>query len=163
MNGDLVPLKPSRPEPCGSYGLLPYDVFPPTTPNPTYAPNVLRLRANASAQLHRANARLRLLKALDPWCVMCGETDTTVLVVDHRAPLLDGGGRDVRATWVRVRKGRESPFNLQVLCANDHARKTRGEVVLYNDTTEVGVGALAHRPTYPQQGEEVDTWDSTRP
>lgn len=79
---------------------------------------------------YRGRSKSRLLELLGPWCSLCGETDPAVLQVDHKAPLLRnreerfvsyGGASGLLG---RLREGRESPFNLQVLCANDHMRKT---------------------------------------
>ena len=66
---------------------------------------------------------------LGPWCNVCGETDLAVLEVDHIAPVHAGRGlaRGTVRLYADLLSGRETPFNLQVLCANDHLRKTRQE------------------------------------
>jgi len=87
----------------------------------------------------RANerARARLLELLGPFCGFCGETDDAVLQVDHRIPVGTRRHGGCAALWRRLRTGRDSPHNLQVLCANDHARKTRTEVELCRATRVV--------------------------
>jgi 5-methylcytosine-specific restriction endonuclease McrA len=92
---------------------------------------------NAHPELVRAASRRGYAKhkrvtfeMLGAWCNLCGETDETVLELDHKAPvkhvsrgLASGGDR----TYYHLRTGKESPFNLQVLCANCHRRKTAAE------------------------------------
>lgn len=75
-------------------------------------------------------ARLRFLDLLGPWCRFCGETDSVVLQVDHIIPLRQTlskrvGSVDKIYRHLRDDGSRESPFNLQVLCANCHVRKTK--------------------------------------
>jgi 5-methylcytosine-specific restriction endonuclease McrA len=52
-----------------------------------------------------------------------------LLEFDHVVPI--GAGMQIKrgthATLTRLRTGRESPLNLQVLCANCHVRKTTME------------------------------------
>jgi 5-methylcytosine-specific restriction endonuclease McrA len=73
----------------------------------------------------RANEQAvsRLFAVLGAWCRFCGETDRVVLQVDHCIPVGRRHG-GVASLWRRLRLGKESPHNLQVLCANCHARKT---------------------------------------
>jgi len=70
----------------------------------------------------------RILEMLGPFCNRCGESDPVVLQFDHVAPRMSRGpernGGGVRTLLTGLRNGSESPFNLQVLCANCHARKT---------------------------------------
>ncbi len=89
-------------------------------------PRVHREKARRSADL----ARTKLLELLGPWCGFCGEADDAVLQVDHRIPVGNRHG-GVASLWQRVRRGVETPHNLHVLCANDHARKTRVESTLW--------------------------------
>lgn len=93
-------------------------------------------RANRVANIRRAQKHndlaWRILSELiGDQCVVCGEADPIVLNVDHKAPLLRAGRRatsgPASSILVRLRDGRENPFNLQVLCANCHARKTAAE------------------------------------
>ena len=88
-------------------------------------------RANARRTAHRRNERNRgrIFEVLGPWCNVCGETDLAVLEVDHVAPVHAGHGlaRGAARLYGDLLSGRETPFNLQVLCANDHLRKTRQE------------------------------------
>lgn len=86
------------------------------------------IRKNAADKMKQ-----RLADYLGGCCAFCGETDRVVLEFDHRAPLLrsdekramgrTGPGHLMSA----LRKGTENPFNLQVVCANCHARKTAME------------------------------------
>lgn len=74
--------------------------------------------------------RTRALETFGPWCRFCGETDPVVLTFDHIIPIRrPGAGRSVgiRTFWYGMKAGKESPFNIQILCANCHARKTRME------------------------------------
>jgi 5-methylcytosine-specific restriction endonuclease McrA len=75
-------------------------------------------------------AKQQMLDLLGPFCNLCGETDPVVLQFDHKAPMRyprnqrrPGPGSLMAA----FRAGKESLFNVQVLCANCHARKTNME------------------------------------
>ena len=61
---------------------------------------------------------------------MCGETDRTVLQIDHRYPILrkqtDWIGHHA-ALYRKMRDRDSSPFLVQVLCANCHHRKSTME------------------------------------
>lgn len=79
----------------------------------------------AYAREYRANLRRGAVLALGGKCIVCGEEDDIVLQIDH----VDGDGRADRhdnAGYAILRKimdGDTGPY--QVLCANDHIRKTR--------------------------------------
>jgi 5-methylcytosine-specific restriction endonuclease McrA len=79
------------------------------------------------ASTRTANARARLLKILGPFCAFCGETDDVLLEIDHKAPIRSRERRGPVPILLALRTGRENPFNLQVLCANCHTRKTKTE------------------------------------
>ena len=66
------------------------------------------------------------IKALGGKCAVCGETDLEVLVLDHIVPIGRGQRRTVRGRIKPVHNRLDDP-NLQVLCANDHARKNSRE------------------------------------
>jgi hypothetical protein len=60
-------------------------------------------------------------------CVECGEDDPVVLELDH----IEGGGNDerkkVRGKYFYDKLIQQNfPSGYQILCANDHRRKTRG-------------------------------------
>ncbi len=67
-----------------------------------------------------------LLRTFGAWCDFCGERDHVVLQVDHIMPVGTTGRVAAfrRQLLSRLRDGDESPFNLHLLCANCHARKT---------------------------------------
>jgi hypothetical protein len=74
--------------------------------------------------------RLRVLEGYGGCCVCCGETEDVFLQFDH----VDGGGvahrRRVRAGvafWLWMIKNNFPP-EIQVLCANCHAAKSKGVV-----------------------------------
>jgi 5-methylcytosine-specific restriction endonuclease McrA len=84
----------------------------------------------AKALRTAAGAKRKLFDIYGHFCALCGETDEAVLQFDHICPRLRK-----RNEWcgplvlvARLRSGRESPFNVQVLCANCHARKTKTEL-----------------------------------
>ncbi len=85
--------------------------------------------------------RESLLEVLGPFCKLCGETDTGVLVFDHTAPIGHKSHRYAYGNAERLKlnllRGKENPFNLQVLCANDHTRKTRDERAAGYDKFEI--------------------------
>lgn len=83
-------------------------------------------RRNPDTGTHRKQ-RVAVIAILGGRCVRCGIDDPIVLQVDHT----DGGGREERrvlgsqyAVYARVLK---HPDEYQLLCANDHARKTYEE------------------------------------
>lgn len=72
--------------------------------------------------------RNAVLDILGPWCAFCGETDRIILQVDHKIPLMAGSnGRTIGRLYRTMLDGKESPFNLQILCATCHMRKTAME------------------------------------
>jgi 5-methylcytosine-specific restriction endonuclease McrA len=75
--------------------------------------------------------KARLLVSLGTFCVFCGETDPVVLEVDHIIPhpRVQGLRKGFPVLLAQLRREDESPFNLQVICANCHARKTKMERV----------------------------------
>jgi 5-methylcytosine-specific restriction endonuclease McrA len=70
--------------------------------------------------------RVEVIKALGGKCVACGEADLDVLVLDHIVPIGRGQRRTVHGRIKPVAYNADDP-NLQVLCANDHARKNARE------------------------------------
>jgi 5-methylcytosine-specific restriction endonuclease McrA len=76
----------------------------------------------------RSNRKEKLLALFGPFCSLCGESDEAVLMVDHVCPIrAPRGGQAIgpSPTLGRLGSGKESPFNIQILCANCHMRKTR--------------------------------------
>lgn len=70
--------------------------------------------------------RVDVIKALGGRCAVCGETDLDVLLVDHIAPI-GRGQRRTAGGRIKPVTNRKGDPNLQVLCANDHARKNASE------------------------------------
>ena len=74
-------------------------------------------------------SRLGALIALGGKCAYCGYCkDDTALQIDHVVPLLDHERKSIRSQrpfYRRIINGERD--NLQVLCANCHAIKTRSE------------------------------------
>jgi 5-methylcytosine-specific restriction endonuclease McrA len=93
--------------------------------NPQRELSMARIRGRR----YLARRRITLLELLGAFCRFCGETDDAVLVFDHIIPV-GHKARGVRAgsdLLCLMRRGLLSPFSIQVLCANCHARKTRME------------------------------------
>jgi 5-methylcytosine-specific restriction endonuclease McrA len=90
-------------------------------------------RESSIARVKRNNARAweDVSAIIGSACVVCGESDPVVLHVDHKVPVRRKGRYATTASvpglLARLRDGREHPANLQVLCANCHARKTGAE------------------------------------
>lgn len=70
--------------------------------------------------------REAVIRLLGGRCVVCGETDLDVLVIDHIVPIRRGKRR-TKSGRVKPVPHRVGDSNLQVLCANDHARKSARE------------------------------------
>lgn len=105
-------------------------------PGPTNERSLANYRANRTQVLPRMRARVKrvrseLISLLGEVCAFCGEQDASVLRVDHKAPILRRGrqvsGTTMGGILAALKKGTENPFNLQLLCANCHNRKTRTE------------------------------------
>jgi 5-methylcytosine-specific restriction endonuclease McrA len=88
-----------------------------------------RKRNPHMVQKSRVNYRARLFEMLGPFCDFCGESDLVVLTIDHKVPVRHPGrrGPSAHSILAALRAGRENPFNLHVLCANCHQRKTTTE------------------------------------
>lgn len=95
--------------------------------------------------LYNASNKEQLLRLLGSSCAVCGESDPIVLQVDHIKPLLrakrEGSQGGFATIMMKIRTGKEDRSNLQVLCANCHARKTSRE------RQTVWKAARARRPT----------------
>jgi 5-methylcytosine-specific restriction endonuclease McrA len=96
--------------------------------------------ANTPANRHRRRKRLEALNLLGGACVSCGNTETVVLEIDHREPVLTGSHR-------RTMSGSESPYQelksvflepekFQILCATCHELKTKKETHLWHRSKE---------------------------
>lgn len=70
--------------------------------------------------------RVAVIRSLGAKCAVCGEPDLDVLVVDHIVPI-ERGKRRTKGGRIKPVVYRLGDPNLQVLCANDHARKTARE------------------------------------
>lgn len=86
--------------------------------------NIERVRAQAVARYHRL--REEVLTLLGPQCRQCGYSDTRALEIDHVAPVRH---RSTYAKeWPReIKNIRSNPHEYQVLCANCHTIKSKGE------------------------------------
>jgi len=81
--------------------------------------------------------RKKAIEILGGKCIECGETDWIVLEIDHIEPLmrinrihkLHSGINLAR----RIVNGTYSKENYQLLCANDHKRKTYKERIKYKN------------------------------
>lgn len=86
------------------------------------------MKINREAKrLYTEKHRQKLLDLLGPFCGFCGETDKAVLQFDHKIPMMYPPGKRPTNPGVllkAIENGTESPFNLHVLCANCHMRKT---------------------------------------
>ncbi len=90
----------------------------------------LRDRIITVSRRHHRDSSAALMEVFGKWCDFCGETDWVVLQLDHIMPVGQGAERKASlrsAVLDRLRSGRESPFNLHLLCANCHQRKTKIE------------------------------------
>lgn len=79
----------------------------------------------------RKRQRLDEVKSLQG-CRVCGETDPVVLDFDHLDPSLKHPKlRTVGGNWGKLSWGEmeQELGKVQVLCANDHRRKTQGASV----------------------------------
>jgi len=96
----------------------------------------LRTRSKKYQSENRVGKRharkLELLEMLGPFCNLCGESDPSVLQFDHIAPLYKHERSRTSDLLALLRSGEESPFNLQVLCANCHARKTNQDRINFS-------------------------------
>lgn len=84
---------------------------------------------------YRQRIREKLFEVFLPVCSLCGVTEPDVLQFDHKAPLKrseerrQSGMASGRANlWRALLEGLENPFNLQVLCANCHVKKTNQDL-----------------------------------
>lgn len=82
----------------------------------------------------REKIRLEAIEMLGGKCVQCGETDPVVLEIDHIKPLngkrnpMEGGVHLAR----KIVRGLVPLSDYQLLCSNDHTRKTYKERISYN-------------------------------
>jgi 5-methylcytosine-specific restriction endonuclease McrA len=87
-----------------------------------------RARRMQTMAAWRDRMEARAFELLGPFCHLCGESDLSVLVIDHVMPVREKN-RPTGATsaYRALLSGKETPFNLQPLCANCHKRKTDTE------------------------------------
>ena len=82
----------------------------------------------------REKNRIKVIEMLGGKCAQCGETDVIVLEIDHINPLNkknDKGEHGIHL-MMKILAGKIPLNEVQLLCANDHRRKTYKERFGYN-------------------------------
>lgn len=93
--------------------------------SPTRAYQLVHKNPHARTLMKKYNKtrRVRAIEKLGGICCVCGESDVAVLEIDHISPVLTGRREPLHLLHARILRG--DTQNLQLLCANDHRRKTR--------------------------------------
>ena len=82
----------------------------------------------------REQNRLKVIKMLGGKCVQCGKTDVIILEIDHIIPLNHKNNKEEHGVnlVMKILAGKIPLKDVQLLCSDDHTRKTYFERFGYN-------------------------------